>query len=214
MGSLFILFATGESLYTVAERLRGARIHVGHDPCGNAIQKAQRVDLVEKSLGGRHGSRWRLRELLQNTLRNSIKLERRKNARDEADLSRFLGAEHASGGDEIESEFLTNAATQHGHHHCRHETNRYFRISEASVFVCKDDVARGCQPGTAGKCATSHQRYDRLVHATNGVENVTERLGVIEMLLSRSIEHLVECREISAGAEVSTLSVDGDNGHR
>src|SRR5689334_1498633 len=214
MGSLFILFSTGESLYTIAERLRGSRVGVRYNPGCNPIEKTQRVDLVEKGLGGRHRSRWRLRQLLEHSFRNRVELECRENARDEADLSRVLSAEDATGRDEIESDFLADAAAQHSHHHCRHEANRYFRISEASVLVCEDYVACGCQPGAAGKGTTFHQRDDRLVHAPNGVKDMAKRLSVLEVLLSRSIDHLIECREIGAGAEVSTLSVDGDNPHR
>ena len=79
--------------------------------------------------------------------------------------------------------------------------------------MCQDDVARGSKASPASVRPTLDECDDRLLHAADRVKNVRERFGVVDMLLSRGVQHLFERRQISAGAKVRTISINCDDSH-
>src|SRR2546423_8257391 len=87
-------------------------------------------------------------------------------------------------------------------------------MGDPRVFVGKHDVTRGSDPGAACVGAAFDQRHHRFLHAAYGVKDVTEGFGIVDMLLARSVEHVLECREIRARAKRGALAVDGDDPHR
>src|SRR5207253_86150 len=58
---------------------------------------------------------------------------------------------------------------------------------------------------------TSYQRDHGLFHTANRMKNVSERLGIVDVLLPRSVQHLFERGYICASAKVGTVTIDGDD---
>src|SRR5688572_23307084 len=109
MDSLLPL-AAGEPFYAFAESRCCPRVGVGDNSCRDAIQKSERVELVEKSLGSRHRRGWRVSKLVQSSYRERIKLHRGENPGDQTDGVCLIGRKYAAGGHQIESLFLPHRA--------------------------------------------------------------------------------------------------------
>ena len=73
MGSQSVLFQ--ETLYAFAKRGSGSGIGVCHDPGRNAVEEAERIELVEKRFGCRHRAGRHGGQLIEHPFRETNPIE-------------------------------------------------------------------------------------------------------------------------------------------
>src|ERR1700737_3548972 len=210
----FALGATGKSSDALPEIVRSARIGVRDYSRRDSIEEPEVVELIEERFGRGHCAPRLLCQLIEYRFRESIELDGREYAGHEADLLRFVGGEYPPCAYQIKCVLLANRATQHRHHHRGHETNRHLRVRESGFLVREHNVTGRSQSSTPGVSAAFHERDDRLLHATNGVKHVPQRLRIVQVLLPWRIQHFLEGGEIGAGTEVRTFPIYRYDVHR
>src|SRR3954469_6954486 len=213
MASLFILPTAGESDDSFAERRSGAGVSVCNDALRDSVEEPECVELVEQRFCGRQRAGWGVRQLIEDAPRSLIEFWCRKNPGDEPDRFRLLSRDDATGTYEVEGNLFTDRAAEHRHHHGGYEADRHLRIRELGLLMRQHDVAGVGEACTAGERASFHERNDGLLHAPDSVEDVAKSLGVFDVLLTGSVDHLLQCGEIGAGAEIGTFTVDGDDAY-
>src|SRR6476661_10072135 len=101
MDSLLILPAIGESEYAFTERRRRAGVGVGDDSRGYPLEESERVELVEQGFGGSKSAGWRLRQLIQDSVRHFVEAGIGHHARHEADRLCLVCLDDPSRADQI-----------------------------------------------------------------------------------------------------------------
>ncbi len=128
-----------------------------------------------------------------------------EDAADETHRERLIGRHEPASGQEIERLSLTDGPAQDRHDHCRHEADVDFRVAELCLFMCKNQVTRGCEPSPPCKRASAHDGDDWLGERPDNDKHASERFGVPLVSLGPLVEHRLQRLQIGAGTEVWPL---------